>query len=92
MRRLRELDVVVVDDIDAVAPGVEKIQKPARQHLHAGRRQALRTASLSSTTNQNADHRRRLSAALLQGDELIAKIDEGGVLALAAQREFKQRP
>ena len=32
----------------------------------------------------------RLFAALLQGKELVAKIDEGGVLALASQLEFEQ--
>ena len=32
----------------------------------------------------------RLLAALLQGDELIAEIDEGHVVALAAQFELEQ--
>ena len=33
-----------------------------------------------------------LLAALLQGEELIAEIDEGRVLALAAQLELEQAP
>ena len=33
-----------------------------------------------------------LLAAFLKGKKLIAQIDEGGVLALAAQREFEQAP
>ena len=32
----------------------------------------------------------RLLAALLQGDELVAEIDEGHVIALAAQFELEQ--
>ena len=31
-----------------------------------------------------------LLAAFLKGKKLVAQIDEGGVLALAAQREFEQ--
>ena len=33
-----------------------------------------------------------LSAALLQGDELVAQIDEGRSIALAAKLEFEQSP
>jgi hypothetical protein len=33
-----------------------------------------------------------LLAAFLKGKKLIAQIDESGVLALAAQREFNRRP
>jgi hypothetical protein len=32
---------------------------------------------------------RGLSAPLLQGNELVAKIDEGPLVVFAAQREFK---
>src|SRR6185437_1086135 len=31
VRRLRELDVVVANDLHPVAPGIEEIQKPPRQ-------------------------------------------------------------
>src|SRR5712675_354582 len=34
--RLGELDVVVAHDLDAIAPGIEKIQEPPGQQLDAG--------------------------------------------------------
>src|ERR1700720_988162 len=37
VRGLRELDIVVLDDLDAVAPRVEKIEEWALDHLGAGR-------------------------------------------------------
>ena len=36
LRRLGELDIRVFDHLDAIAPGVEKIEKPTRQQLAAG--------------------------------------------------------
>src|SRR5262245_34310878 len=33
--RLGELDIVVADDLDAVAPRVEEIEKPTGQRVHA---------------------------------------------------------
>ena len=51
MRRLRELDVVIADDLDAVAPWVEEIKEASRQNLYPAAVSAARTASLSSTTS-----------------------------------------
>ena len=80
MRRLCELDVVVADDLDAVAPGVEEVQKAPRQRLDACRGQRLAHRLLV------VDHQPEmpaviggLPAALLQGEELIAEIDESGI-------------
>ena len=36
VRRLRELDIVVPDDLDAVAPRIEKIEKRTRHRTAAG--------------------------------------------------------
>ena len=91
IRRLGELDVVIADDLDAVAPGIEEIQEPAGQRLDAGLRERLADRVLV------IDHEPEMTpviggllAALLQREELIAKIDEGRGLALAAQLEVEQ--
>src|SRR5215208_3060798 len=39
--RLGELDLVVLDHLDAIAPGVAEAQTAAGQHLHAGGAQRL---------------------------------------------------
>src|SRR5258707_378532 len=82
--------VVVAHDLDAVAPRIEKIQEPAGQRLDARGRERLAHRLLV------VDHEAEMTpviaglpAALLQGEELIAKIDEGGVLALASQLEIR---
>src|SRR5581483_1203684 len=91
MRRLGELDVVVADDLDAVPPRIEEIQEPPRERLDARRGECLAHRFLV------IDHEAKmpavicgLPAALLQREELVAKIDEGHVLALAAQLELEQ--
>ena len=91
MRRLRELDVVIADDLDAVAPRVEEVQEAARQDLDACCCQRLAHSLLV------IDHKPEVTpvvtglfAAFLKGKKLIAKIDEGSMLVLAAQLEFKQ--
>jgi hypothetical protein len=84
MRRFGELDVVVADDLDPVAPGIEKIEKAPGQRLDAGLGQGLAHRLLVIDHQpEMAPVIRWLSAALLQREELIAKIDEGRVLALA---------
>ena len=91
MRRLGELDVVVADDLDAVAPRVEEVQEAPGKDLDASSGQCCAHSFLV------IDHQPEVSpivagllAAFLKGKKLIAQIDESGVLALAAQREFKQ--
>ena len=51
-RRLGELDVRILDDLDAVAPGVEKIEKRPLDHHRAGRLRRVRLDRASG-------HRRR---------------------------------
>src|SRR5215468_6181747 len=74
---LGELDVVVADDLDAVAPGIAEIEEAPGQRLDAGLGQRLADRFLV------VDHQPemtavvgRLRAALLQRDELVAEIDE----------------
>ncbi len=91
VRRLRELDVVVADDLDAVAPGVAEVEEAARQRLDA--RLDQRVAHGLLVVDDEAEMTAvvgGLLAALLQRDELVAQIDEGRGLALAAQREIEQ--
>src|SRR6516225_2061810 len=91
VRRLGELDVVVADDLYAVAPGIAEIEEPARQRLDARRRQraADRVLVVDHETEMTAVVG-GLGAALLQRQELIAQIDERRGLALAAQFELEQ--
>ena len=42
VRRLGELDVRILDDLDAVAPGVEEIEERPLDHHGAGRLGAVR--------------------------------------------------
>src|SRR5712692_1974632 len=91
VRRLGELDVVVADDLHAVAPRIEEIEKPPRQWLDARPRQRAADGVLV------VDHQAEmtavvggLAAALLQREELIAQVDEGRAFALAAKLELEQ--
>src|SRR5215472_6206627 len=91
VRGLGELDVVVADDLYSVAPGVAEIEEWAGQRLDPRRRQRAADRVLV------VDHEAKmttvvggLGAPLLQRKELIAQVDEGRGLALAAQFEVKQ--
>lgn len=91
MRCLRELDVVVADDLDAVAPRVEEIEEAARQHAHSRLCERLtRRLLVIDHDTEMPPVVTGLLAAFLQGDELVTKIDECGMLTLAAQAEFEE--
>jgi protein-disulfide isomerase-like protein with CxxC motif len=89
--RLGELDVVVTDDLYAVAPGIEEIEKLTGQHFHARLRQGMSHGLLvidnepKMTTVISG-----LGATLLEGQELIAQVDEGRGFASAAKLELEQ--
>src|SRR5215211_5724950 len=86
VRRLGELDIVIADDLDSVAPGVKEIEKRARQRLDArGRERAAHGVLVVDHETKMTTVVRWLRAALLQGQELVAQIDERRGLALAAQ-------
>src|SRR5262249_55605727 len=91
VRGLGELDVVVANDLYAVAPGVEEIEKLTGQHLHARLHQGAADGFLV------IDHQSKmtavvggLSAALLECQKLIAQVDEGRGVASAAKLEFEE--
>lgn len=91
VRRLGELDVVIADDLDAVAPRIEKVEKRARQRFDAGVSQRFAYGVLV------IDHKAKMTAvvsglgtALLERKELVAQIDEGRCLALPAKFEVEQ--
>src|SRR5262249_29430410 len=89
--RLGELDVVVAHDLDPVAPRISEIEEAARQHLDL--RRLERTARRLLVVDHQAEMAAivgRLLAAFLEGDELVAQVDEGHGLALAAQLELEQ--
>src|SRR5262245_16495189 len=91
IRRLGELDVIVADDLDPVAPRVEEVEEATGQRLDAGCRE--RAANRVLVVDHEAEMAAvvgRLLTALLQRQELVAQIDEGRGLALAAQLEIEQ--
>src|SRR5262245_8026588 len=89
--RLGELNIVIADVSDWVAPWMPKIEKRAGQRFHTGRGQRLADRLLV------IDHEAEMAAVvgglltpLLQREELVAEIDEGRCLALAAEFEIEQ--
>src|SRR5690349_5632785 len=93
VRRLGELDVVVADYLDAVAPGIAEVEKLPGQRLHARLRERAAHRLLV------IDHEPKMTAvigalraAFLKSQELIAQVDEGRGLASAAQLEREQAP
>src|SRR2546423_727220 len=91
VQRLGELDVVVADDLDAIAPRVEKVEKPAGQRLNARVSQRFADCVLI------VDHQSKmapvvsaLGTALLEREELVAQIDEGRGRALTPKLEIEQ--
>src|SRR5690242_13828598 len=88
--RLGELDVLVADNLDAVAPRVEKVEKWAWQWFYPRVSERLTDGILV------VDHKpkmtpivSRLSSAFLQCKELVAQIDNSRSAALAAKLEVE---
>ena len=91
VQRLGELDVVVADNLDAVAPRVEKVEEWAGQRLDSRFGQRFADCILViDHESKMAALVGRLSTALLQGEELVAQIDEGRRAALAPKFEIEQ--
>jgi uncharacterized membrane protein YccF (DUF307 family) len=89
--RLSELDVVVGNNFYAVAPGVEKIEKRARQRFDSYISQRLADRILVvDHKSKMAPVVSRLSTAFLERQELIAQIDECRSGTLAAKLEVEQ--
>ena len=93
VRGLGELDVRVADDLDAVAPRVEEVEKRTRQRLDAG--VGERGADGLLVVDDESDVTAvvgRLAAALLQREELVAQVDERGSLVLLRSSKANSRP
>src|SRR2546423_5152196 len=91
VRCLGELDVVVTDNLDAVAPWVKKVEESAGQWMDAGGSQRFADCLLV------VDHKPKMAAvvsalgtALLKCEKLVAKIDEGRRAAFAPKLEIEQ--
>jgi len=91
--RLGELDIVVADDLDAIAPGVAEVEEGPGQGFDAGlgHRPADRVLVVDHQAEVAAVVRGLLSSPL-EGQELVAQVDEGHVLAFPAQLEREQPP
>ena len=91
VRGLGELDVRVADNLYAIAPRVEKVEKRAGQRLdpRVGQRFADGLLVVDHKTKM-APLVSGLSTAFLQCEELVAQIDEGRSAALAPKLEIEQ--
>src|SRR5437763_12360948 len=90
VRRLGELDIVVADDLYAVAPRIEKVEEPAGQRMDAGVGQ--RRADCFFVVDHKpkvATIVSRLCTALLKREELVAQIDECRSAAFAPKFEIE---
>src|SRR2546428_10372065 len=91
MGRLGELDIVVADNLYAVAPRVEKVEKLTGQQFEP------RVGHCFADCILVVDHKskmaavvRGLSTAFLQCEELVAQIDEGRGVAFGPKVEVEQ--
>src|SRR5262245_61033520 len=91
LRRLGELDLVVLNDLHTVAVGIEEVEPPARENLRSRRRQRLPHRLLVVDDEPKVAVRvRRSGAAAHERQELIAEVDEGGAGGAAAEAELEQ--
>src|SRR5512143_318967 len=89
--RLGELDVLVANNLDAVAPRVEKVEKRVRQRFYPRISQRLADGILVVNHKPKMTPIvSRLSSASLQCEKLVAQIDESRSGAPAAELEVKQ--
>src|ERR1700757_4692617 len=88
---LGELNIVVTNDLHSVAPGVPKIEEWTVNYGNTGCLECLagRLLVVHDETEVSAIVG-GLPAALLQGNKLIAQVDEGHGVTLAAQFEFEE--
>src|SRR2546428_5067788 len=91
IRRLGELNILVADDLDAVAPRVEKVEKRSREGLDS------RVAQCFAGGFLIIDYKSKvtpivggLRATLLERKELVSEVDEGHRIAFASKFEIEQ--
>ncbi|SRR6266508_1787106 len=92
IRRFRELNIVVPDDLYAVAPGVEKVQKRPGQSLDACLDQCLASSLLV------IDYKPKMTAiigglrtALLECKELVSEIRYVSLRSTCTVRRSRER-
>src|SRR5690242_4768945 len=91
--RLRELDVVVTDDLYSVAPWITKVKERTVKWGNTGCLECLAGSLLVvDDETEVSTIISGLPPALLKSNKLIAQIDEGHGIALAAQFEFENTP
>src|SRR4030095_10953985 len=91
IQRFGELDVVVADNLYAIAPRVEEVEKRAGQWLDTRVGQRFADCILViDHQSKMAALVSRLGTTLLKREELVAQIDEGGSGALTPQFEIEQ--
>ena len=90
MRRLGELDVGVFDDLDPIAPGIEKVEERTRHQLPTGSHDPLAHARtiIDNEPEVTAPVLMRLGD-LHHVDELVAELDEGVARALRPKLEVE---
>src|SRR5262245_31462463 len=88
--RLAELDVLVADNLDAIAPGIAEVEERPRQRLDARFDQRLMDCIFV------VDHEPevatvvwRLAMSPLKREELVAKVNKRHILAFPAKLEFE---
>jgi len=87
----RELDLVVLDDLDVVAPWVEEVEPAARADLHAGGLEsAPRRLLVVDHETEMAGAVRTARAALHERKELITDVDEDSAVRATSQRELEE--
>lgn len=90
LRRLRELNVSVLDDLDEVAPRVAEVEPAPAQDLHAGLLEgAARRLLVVHHEAEVAMVVGRLRAAFAERDELVAHVQEGHARGAPAQLEVE---
>src|SRR6267154_6561934 len=91
IRRFSKLDIFVRDDLDPVAPWVEKIEKRSGQRLDACGAQCFAGGLLIiDDESKMAPVVGRLCAASLERKELVSQIDERHRIAFASKLEIEQ--
>src|SRR5713226_3433150 len=90
IRRLGELNILVPDDLYAVAPGVAKVEKRSGERLDSRVAQCLASGLLV------IDHKSKVTSivgglctSLLECKELVPEVDEGHGVALASKFEIE---
>ena len=90
-RRLRELHLVVLHDLDEVAPRIAKVETTAAEDLDSRRlERPPRRVLVVDDEPEVAVLVGRLRAPLRERDELVAHVDERHPVRAAAQRELEQ--